>query len=106
MINPDKTYLLQVLHQDDPLLLGLGHQDAAAAGDGPAEEAPAPGPLLLVVAIGIVHPGVDLQQGSPLLLTHQPHQLREGSVEPEGLAVENEQAKYDASPPKNIRIFF
>ena len=103
MISPVKTYLLQVLHQDDPLLLGLGHQDAAAAWDGPAEQAPAPGVILLVVAVGIVHPWVDLQQGCPLLLTHQLYQLWEGSVEPEGLSVEDEQAKYDASPPTNIQ---
>ena len=106
MISPVKTYLFQVLHQDDPLLLGLGHHDTAAACDGPAKQAPAPGTILLVVAVGIVHPGVDLQQGGPLLLTHQPYQLREGSVEPEGLTVENEQAKYDASPPEISKIEF
>ena len=72
-LSPVKPYLLQILHHDDPLLLGLGHQDAAAAANGPAEEAPAPGSLSLVVAIGIVYPGVDLHQGCPLFLTDQPH---------------------------------
>ena len=72
-LSPVKPYLLQILHHDDPLLLGLGHQDAAAAANSPAEEAPAPGSLFLVVAIGIVYPGVDLHQGCPLFLTDQPH---------------------------------
>ena len=35
----DELLLLQVLHQDQPLLLRLGHQHAAAAEEGSAKEA-------------------------------------------------------------------